>query len=297
MLEDRPYMRRSPFETRRSATLMLVIANIFAFVVQCAYYGYPMRRMGGSDYLALSLGGLQHGYVWQLLTFQFMHAGFLHIFFNCWVIYVFGRAVEEALGRWPFLLLYFGSGIMGGLIQMLAGILLGGQFAGPVVGASAGGFGLTAAFAMLYPHQPLGIPLFFVNTIEIKARFLLLISVILAVIGIVWPTDNVAHAAHLGGILGGVLFVRCALQWNFHWPRFRRQTPPQRRRPLVRVSAGSSALWDRSKQAPAEELPPEEFLSKEVDPILDKISAHGIHSLTDRERRILEAARQKMGKR
>jgi len=44
-------------------------------------------------------------------------------------------------------------------------------------------------------------------------------------------------------------------------------------------------------------LPPEEFLSKEVDPILDKISAQGIHSLTERERRILEAARQKMGKR
>src|SRR5437879_6255037 len=67
--------------------------------------------------------------------------------------------------------------------------------------------------------------------------------------------------------------------------------------PLVKVPSQKSAFWGRTKNATSEDLPPEEFLSKEVDPILEKISAHGIQSLTDRERRILEAAREKMAKR
>ena len=59
---------------------------------------------------------------------------------------------------------------------------------------------------------------------------------------------------------------------------------------------GKRSPWQRAKQEPAD-LPPEEFISREVDPILDKISAHGIQSLTARERQILEAARSKMEKR
>jgi hypothetical protein len=65
---------------------------------------------------------------------------------------------------------------------------------------------------------------------------------------------------------------------------------------LVNVHAQSSGAWG-TKQAVPEDLPPDEFLSKEVDPILDKITAQGIQSLTERERRVLEAARAKMAKR
>src|SRR5262245_19636663 len=144
MLEDRHYMRQTPFEGRRSATLLLLIANVLAFIAETAYYGYP-ARFAADDYFALSVNGLRHGYVWQLLSFQFMHAGLLHLLFNCWAIYVFGREVEEALGRKSFLTLYLCSGIFGGLVQALAGVWLGGRFAAPVVGASAGALGLIAA--------------------------------------------------------------------------------------------------------------------------------------------------------
>jgi hypothetical protein len=68
-------------------------------------------------------------------------------------------------------------------------------------------------------------------------------------------------------------------------------------RRLVNVPSQKSALWGRTKDVIEEELPPEEFLSKEVDPILDKISAQGIQSLTERERKILEKARAKITKR
>jgi rhomboid family protein len=298
-------MRRSPFETQRSATLMLLVANGVAFIGECILYGYPPgNHLPPDSVLALSWFGLARGYVWELVTFQFMHAGILHILLNCWVIYVFGREVEAALGVKRFLALYFSSGIIGGLVQALAGGLavhfgndsLIMRFAGPTVGASAGALGLLAAFATLFPERPLMLLLFFIIPLSMRAKFLLLFSALLAVFGLLFPVGHLADAAHLGGIATGILFIRYAAHWHpdWHWPRLRRGNRPAPRR-LVRVPSASSASWARSK--PIEELPPEEFLSKEVDPILDKISAHGIQSLTERERRILEAARQKMGKR
>jgi hypothetical protein len=68
-------------------------------------------------------------------------------------------------------------------------------------------------------------------------------------------------------------------------------------RPLVHAQRRVSAPWGQKQGSADEDLPPDEFLSKAVDPILDKISAHGIQSLTERERRILETAREKMVRR
>src|SRR5215470_2134141 len=96
MLEDRLYMRRPRFDSYRSATLWLIAINVVAFLVQVAA-SFTQFRI--DDYFALSLGGLKHGYVWQLLTFQFMHGGWLHLIVNCMMLFLFGREVEEALGR------------------------------------------------------------------------------------------------------------------------------------------------------------------------------------------------------
>jgi membrane associated rhomboid family serine protease len=294
MLEDRSYMRQPRFGAQSSATIWLVVANVLAFIAQLVLTHYWTRV---NYFLPLSLDGLRHGYVWQLVSFQFMHAGFLHLFFNCLVIYMFGRPVEDALGTKNFLILYFLSGIIGGLCQILAGILLKGIFAAPVVGASAGGFGLTSAFALLFPDQI--ILLFFV--LPLRAKYFLWLSIALAVYGILFPSQNpagpsIAEAAHLGGIIVGVVFVKYAVHWHWQWPQLRRPRP-KTIRTLVKVPSQKAGLWGRSREEYEEELPPQEFLSKEVDPILDKISAQGIQSLTDRERRILEKARSKMGKR
>ncbi|HEV2207665.1 MAG: rhomboid family intramembrane serine protease [Limisphaerales bacterium] len=306
MLEDRYYMRRSPFDTQRSATMLLLVANVVAFLGECIVYGYPPgSHIAWGDKFALSWDGLSHGYVWQLLTFQFMHAGLLHLLFNCWAIFVFGREVEATLGVRRFLTLYFASGAIGGLVQTLAGGLAVNffstsqwamRFAGPTLGASAGALGLLAAFAMLFPERQLVLLLFFIIPFTMRAKFLLLFCGLLAIFGILFPMGNIADAAHLGGILTGIVFVRYAIHWQWHWPSLRRGPRPVPRR-LVRVRSGNAAAWARSKPPAAEDLPPEEFLSKEVDPILDKISAQGIQSLTERERRILQAARDKMGKR
>src|SRR5262245_17809634 len=108
MLEDRSYMRRAPFDSWRSATLMLLVVNVAAFLLQQIVSKYSTFPVYG--YFALSLPGLLHGYVWQLLTFQLMHGGWIHLIVNCLAIFMMGREVEEALGRRNFLLLYFSSG-------------------------------------------------------------------------------------------------------------------------------------------------------------------------------------------
>lgn len=293
MLEDRSYMREPSFRSGRSAAVMLLIANAAAFVLQLAlmHYNWPVYR-----YLALSLEGLKHGYAWQLLTYQFLHGGWIHLILNCWMIYVFGRPLEESLGKRAFLALYFSSGILGGMVQTLCAIAFGSHFSATVMGASAGAFGLLAAYATLTPDRTLTLLLFFVLPLSLKAKYLLLFGAIIAVVGMLFPTDNIAHAAHLGGMIAGVFFVKHAIHWRWSWPWERQlRSRPQSPRKLVKVAA-DSAFW-RGKTLDADDLPKDEFLAREVDPILDKISAHGIHSLTDRERRILEKARSKVGPR
>jgi membrane associated rhomboid family serine protease len=273
--------------------MSLLIINVAAYLVQIAVEKFTKFPI--DSYFALSVEGLRYGYVWQLLTFQFMHGSVTHLLFNCLGIYLLGGVVEEALGRKPFLTLYFSSGVIGGLFQILAGILVPHQFGGATVGASAGVFGLVAAFATLFPEQPLY--LFFV--VPVPAKYLLLLELLCTALGMALPpkdpfAPHIAHAAHVGGMLAGVAFIRYAVHW--HWPRFRR-TERQPLRRLVKVHSQQSNPWATDKDVIEEEVPPEEFVSKEVDPILDKISAHGIQSLTERERKILESARQKMAKR
>ena len=301
MLADRHYMRQPSYSPRWSFTVTLLIVNVAVFLaealVRTARPGFPLN-----EYFALSVVGLKHGYIWQLLTYQFMHAGWLHLLLNGWAIFMFGREVESTLGRTKFLTLYFSSGIIGGLLQALGTILFPyhfgytEQFGWPsVVGASAAAFGLVAAFATLYPERMLTLLLFFIIPINMPAKALLLISTLVAIYGLAVVHDNVAHAAHLGGILTGLIFIRYAMYWNFAWP-WKRRTTRRLERETVKVSAGKYSLWNRVEK-PTEDYSTTEFISREVDPILEKISAHGIHSLTERERQILDAARKKMVKR
>src|SRR5208282_3899739 len=291
MLEDRDYMRQPAYhEPRVSFTVALLIVNAAVFIVQLL----ASNSLQGSEiegtYFALSLAGLEHGYVWQLLTFQFMHAGWMHILFNSLAIYFFGRPVEIALGRRHFLTLYLLSGVIGGLVQMLFAWLIPQYFDGAVVGASAGASGLVAAFAILHWEERFSLLIYFIP-VNMTGKTLLAVSLGLAFLGMLTPNNGIANAAHLGGILTGGFYVRLFIQGQ--WPRWKFSARRAAPRELAVKRAGKSALWRSTVDKPDDEST-DEFLKNEVDPILEKISAHGIHSLTAREREILEKARKKM---
>lgn len=291
MLEDRDYMRQPSYGPTWSATIALLIVNAVVFLLQLSI----LPRIVDLNYIVLSLYGLKHGYIWQLLTFQFLHANWTHIIFNSIALFFFGRAVETMLGRARFLQLYFLSGVLGGIVQMLFALVSPGHFDGPVVGASAGVSGLISAFAVMNWENRFTLFIYFFP-VPMRGRTLFWGSIGLALIGIFFSGGGVAHAAHLGGLLGGFGFIRLGIgryhsSWN--WNPFNGR---KRKRNLVKAAVVKIPGWSNSKTTLSADLPEEEFISKEVDPILDKISAHGIQSLTERERQILERARSKMGK-
>jgi membrane associated rhomboid family serine protease len=306
MLEDRDYMRQPQYRPTRwpwSATTILLGAFAAVFVAEIIASPAPSLLIPGNrfcyNYFALSLGGLEHWRIWQLLTYQFMHAGLWHILGNSLAIYFFGRELEILLGWKKYLTLFFTSGVVGGIFQVLTTMVWPKVFpdAG-VVGASAGAFGLVAAFAMIYPDRELLLLLFFVIPLRMRAKTLLIFSAVLAIAGVVFSESifggNVANAAHIGGMLTGIFYVRKIIQG--HWPQWKFSAQRERPRELAATPAGKGKFWRSAARPSDEEVSTDQFLQKEVDPILDKISAHGIQSLTAREREILEKARARMSK-
>ena len=295
MLEDRDYMRQPVYhEPRISFTIALLIVNALVFLVQLLVAQSLRGPEIEQKYFELSLDGLRSGYVWQLLTFQFMHAGWLHLIFNSLAIFFFGRSVETVLGRGRFLAVYFSSGVVGGVMQMLFALLVPKYFDAPVVGASAGAYGLVATFAVINWTEQFTLLLFYFIPLKVQGKTLFWGSLVLVLIGMADLSSGVANAAHLGGILTGYFYVRQIVEGRWSRSNFPARRPEPR--DLAAVSKNKGKFWSSAVET-GEEFSTDEFLQKEVDPILDKISAHGIQSLTAREREILEKARAKMQRR
>ncbi len=276
---------------RPSATAVLIAVNLAVFVFQninAVYLGWPVERE-----LALSRAGLENGKIWQLFTFQFLHLGSWHFIGNAIGLFFLGRPLESTLGRARLCEVYFGSSFLGGLLQATLALILPSHFGAPTMGASAGVCGLLAALALLERDRTF----LFMFLLPVRAWHLLLFTLAVSVFFVLVPSEpGVAHAAHLGGLLGGMGYVHWILLGErrlFDWAPAARER--SRRGELVRAARGEGRT--RQPEPGPEDLPPAEFISREVDPILDKISAHGLHSLTERERRILEQARARMLKR
>lgn len=284
-------MRQPEYRAPWPQSIVLIVVLVVCYILQLIF-GEVARR------LELDPGAAIYHWIYQLFTFQFLHHpdNALHLFLNCLSLYFIGPPIEQALGGRKFWGLYLGSGVVGGLVQLALGPLIP-SFSGSVVGASAGICGLMACFSVLHWHESVQFLVAFVIPVSVRGKYLLLITVVVAVIGVLSRESGVAHGAHLGGLLGGYVLSRVLLgdAWGwFQLPdlRFRRK-----KKLLVKTVASVGEGWKKAPPVVTEDLPPAEFISREVDPILDKISAHGIHSLTDRERKILEAARSRMGKR
>lgn len=301
MLSDRDYMREEDQGTRLSWTVMLLIALVVVFAADAiakAYLGLSLQQHG-----ALSSSVWQSGWVWQLVTFQFLHGGFAHLFFNGLGIWMFGRPIEAAFGGRRMLGLWIAGGLVGGLLQLGISAAFPNQFSPDVVGASAGLMTFLAIFCRLEPDARILLALI----VPVPARFLFYFSVGVAVFFIVVPSrDGVAHAAHLGGLLFGWFWVQAGYHrgeslWDRlseAWHRWNQQR--QTSRPVSRAADGKiikPSFRSDSAPTPAKELSDAEFMAREVDPILDKIARDGISSLTEAERQTLEAARKKVTRR
>jgi membrane associated rhomboid family serine protease len=152
----------------------------------------------------LALYPLGHGFMpWQLVSYAFLHGGVPHLFFNMLGLWMFGSELERVWGEKRFLQFYFASVLAAALTQLVVTGLMGAIY--PTIGASGGLFGLLLAFAMMFPNRI--ILLFFV--IPMKARYLVALYGLLELYqGFYVMNSGVAHFAHLGGMLGGLLMMR-----------------------------------------------------------------------------------------
>lgn len=224
--------------------------------------------------------------VWRLVTFQFLHSTdtIWHLFFNMFGLFIFGPMVEEALGRRKYLAFYLVCGIMGGVMYVflnllgLMGIPLPGVLETPpntpLVGASAGVFGVIVACAYIAPNTV--IQLIF-PPIPLKMKWLAYGYVGISLFNLLTSGRNAGgDAAHIGGAIAGYFFIR-----NSHH--------------LLDFFdiLGNSKQPKRPPGSPRPPKPgkPKAPSTDEVDRILDKVSLKGIQSLTAREKKVLERAR------
>jgi membrane associated rhomboid family serine protease len=207
---------------------------------------------------------------WTFVTYMFLHGGMGHLFFNMLSLFFFGPRVEDRLGGRAFLGLYFSSGIMGALLSL--------AFTphAAIIGASGAVFGVLLAYAWFWPREQMMIW----GIIPIEARYMVLIMTAMSLYGARGGGGGIAHFAHLGGFLGGFLFLKL-LARNAGAERFKRQMRPAA--PRLETSSGALDRWKKIKRDQLHEINREE-----LDRVLDKISAAGIGSLTSGEREFLD---------
>lgn len=214
---------------------------------------------------------------WTLITYQFLHGGMGHLFFNMIGLFFFGPRLEIRLGSKHFLGMYLISGLIGAVVHIAytAAFAEGGLFV-PMVGASGAVFGVFFAYAKYWPRDK--ILVWFVIPMEVRV-FVIVLTLLSLWSGLGGVSDSVAHFAHLGGFLGGWLYLRGK---DLRSPA--RQFQKQVESPAIRMRESElTARWQRIDPSSLHPVNREEY-----DRISDKIRSLGWGSLTDRERTFVD---------
>ncbi|MCX8051766.1 MAG: rhomboid family intramembrane serine protease [Chlorobi bacterium] len=231
---------------------------------------------------------------WQLVTYQFLHGGFWHLFFNMFALWMFGAELDYLWGSRRFLTYYLLCGIGGGIVNLLVSDA-------PTIGASGAIMGVLVAYGMTFPDRPVMMfPLF----IPIPAKIFVIIYAALDLVSGLSATDSgVAHFAHLGGAVAGYLLLRFGDRIGIFSAVERLSTSRQKRvvppsEPIEanfveiprEFSYGSKPMFHG-----ASFFYKGEYITEEtVDLILDKITQHGFDSLSPREKDILYEVSRRM---
>ena len=300
-------MRNIPVVTKN-----LLLVNIIAFV---ATWILQLRGLDLNDLLGLHFFMAADFQVWQLLTYMFLHSGFTHILFNMFALWMFGVVIENVWGPKKFLFYYISCGVGAGIMQEIAqffsfyftisaqdptigfgelfaiGHQLSTQLNGwTTIGASGAVYAIFLAFGMIFPNERIFI---FPLPIPIKAKWFVMFYVAIDLFSAMSSSgDNVAHMAHLGGMLFGYLMIR---YWNNHptagygrsngrqfFDRLK-ENFEKRSQPKMKVHKGGTNDREDDWEFNARKKQNQE----EIDRILDKIRRSGYDSLTKEEKQKL----------
>ena len=304
-------------------TKNLLIINVLFFAARWVA-ALPAYGIDLDDVLGLHFFMASHFYFYQIFTYMFMHGSFSHLFFNMFAVWMFGRIMEQTMGSKRFLFYYLtcglGAGLMQELVQYIHYISIAPQLANvsadtldaflnrwTTVGASGAVYGILLSFGMTFPNERLFI---FPLPVPIKAKYFVVgYAVIELLSAFNRPGDGVAHFAHLGGMLVGLLLL---LYWrngggssnrshrnyydrNYYdksssgFSNFRRWFSKKftRKDPDIKVSYGGKYEQDFSYRQRKQED------EEELNRILDKVKKSGYTNLTDEEKKRLFDMSQK----
>jgi membrane associated rhomboid family serine protease len=220
---------------------------------------------------------VRKGFIWQPVTYMFLHGGMFHLLFNMFALWMFGGEIERTWGTREFVKYYFITGTGAGLLTFLLSF----NSQTPTIGASGAIFGILVAFALMFPNRPIYLYFLF----PVKAKYLVIFFGIIEFLASLRHTsDGIGHFAHLGGLIIGYIYIKA--DWRipaffrfFNYPRYFRNYKHKRRMKAV----------DKKREKERE-------LMERLDQILGKISQVGYDNLSKEEKKILEQASQHLSK-
>lgn len=232
--------------------------------------------------------------VWRYVTYMFVHVDFWHFLFNMLMLWMFGSEVADMMGSKNFVGMYFFCGIFAAIFSLIMCVL--GLSYNPIIGASGALMGIFVAYYKFFPDRMLLMFFFFPMRIKYAMWFMVAIDVFMAPSG-----DGVAHLAHLGGVVGGFIYMRLynggfggllskigKVARNTRGPKFRMD------------DGGRSQNEGPRSRKSSEPIEGEVFdmdEDKRMDEILKKVNREGINSLTDSERQFLLRAGERIRRR
>ena len=299
--DEQDYPRITP------AVQWLIGINVLIFFVQLTV----VKAGEMQDALGFQVSDLERSW-WSILTYMFVHAGFWHVALNMYTLWLFGPRVEHSWSPGAFVRFYLWCGLGGWLFHLVF------DRSGTLVGASAAIYGVMLAYAMRWPNDEV----FVFGVVPMKVKWLvtflaalnlaqgMVVSQMMASAG---EGNRIAFLAHLGGFAFAWLYLRTPSAQSIDRlkqrisqvpdlqdepPRAIPRSLPRRERAqeVDEIVAKSKAAMAKRPTAPAATPRPAKGTraATELDSVLDKISEHGIDSLTVEERKILEESSKKL---
>lgn len=262
-----------------SVVKWLMIINVVVFVWDPIFAG---SQRGGAmalrQYAYFSVDkAIYGGQVWRCFTYQFIHAGFMHILFNMIGLYFFGPMIERWWGSRRFLAFYLFCGASGAFVASLLGVIPGMNIMpaqAALVGASGSLFGILVACAVLYPKMRV---MLLFPPIPMSMRTMALAFLVIAALSVIAGSGNAGgEAAHLGGALLGFVLVK-----KPRWLNWADRFSPS----AIQDGVNKGRFERKRKRELAEQT--------EVDRILDKVREKGLGSLTRKEKKVLGEATER----
>jgi len=257
-----PHRHRTPPVLK---TLIIVNVAVFCLQMLIHLFGGAKAEYVFTTIFGLYLpNGILHGFIWQFLTSAFLHGSVMHILLNMFFLWMFARELEPALGSRRFLVFYLTAAVFSGVLFLLFDVaqhlaVKNHEYV-PCIGASGAVMATAMAFALYWPNRII----LFMFFIPMRIRTFILFITVMEIMGLLQLGSNIAHMAHLGGLLWGYLFVRYA--WT--------------------AQSFLDRLGPKARSKPTDRHNPND--DRRLNEILDKINRHGIQSLSWSEKRFLK---------